>query len=216
MTSPTTPRPGRVLWLAAGGCALLGAVLLTPTLLPDHPAPPPKSTASAAPTTGPAASSAKDPHPAPAVPSGGSPTSPAVPADPQDGAPAVPDVPPLPADQFQGHTDVDEPAADPAAWRPVLTGFAQDFTRAGSGTSDWTARLARWTTPQLAASYADVDEREIPTGQLVEVTASDVGAFSLTFTARYETGLIVGGQAAYGPTTWRVITAEPVQPPAAG
>ena len=229
MTTPNRPRPTGPLWLAAGGCALLGAVLLGPALLPDRPGHRTGSPAAGAlpaanalSASAPAAAGA-EPAPAgpgPQNPDEQSPASPdsspagtATPTEPHDDDPVAPVAPPLPAEQVQGHGDVVAPAADPGQWRPVVTGFAEDFTRAGDGTSDWATRLARWTSPQLAATYSGVDDREIPTGRLLEVTTSDVGTFTLAFTARYDTGLVLHGQAAYGPTSWRVTATEPGQPP---
>lgn len=127
----------------------------------------------------------------------------------EDEDPATPPATPLPAEQFDGHTDAHAPPAAEQQWRPVLTGFATDFTRRGTGTKDWAKRLSRWTTPQLAQAYAAVDPRRVPTGKLVAVDVADVGAYTLSFTARYDSGLTVQGQAALGPDRWQVTTAQP-------
>ena len=95
----------------------------------------------------------------------------------------------------------------------MLTGFAQDFNHPGTGPADWAGRLARWTTPDLAAAYQGVDAAEIPIGALLELTPSDVGTFSLAFTARYDTGLVLRGQAVQGPTSWQITAVEPVDGP---
>lgn len=222
MTGPTTSPHG--LWLAAGACALVGALLIAPTLngpggteqsspspssspavtVPAAPAPPPVRTGPP-PTRDP--SPARTSSPGPGRPSAATIDRPDLHDEPVPSA-----VPPLPADAVHGHTDAQAGPADEQQWRPVLTGFARDFTRADGGTAAWARRLSRWTTPQLAAAYQDVDPREIPTGALVDLEPTDVEAFTLTFTARYDTGLVLRGQAAYGPTSWRVTVVEPAQP----
>ena len=239
MTAASSAQPRTLgLWLAAAGCAVTGVVLLTPGLpgstsatppaAPATAAPPPAAPAPAAPAPAPATSSTPSAEP----PTGtGTPPSastgrrgPAASDQPdtrgqvpapsqeqphQDEAPAAAPTSPLPADQVAGHTDAHAPPADEQQWRPVLTGFATDFTRFGTGTKDWARRLSRWTTPQLAEAYAGVDSRRVPTGALVDVDVADVGAYALSFTARYDSGLVVQGQAALGPDRWQVTSAQP-------
>ncbi len=223
--SSTSARGARGLWRAAGACVAAGAFLVVPTL--NGPGGTEQSSPSPSPAVSVPPSLPPPPRTGPTPTGGPGPTRSSSPSSPRPSAGTVdrPDlhdepvpssVPPLPADAVHGHTDAQADPGDEQQWRPVLIGFARDFTHGGDGTAAWARRLSRWTTPQLAAAYEDVDPREIPTGALVDLQPTDVGAFTLAFTARYDTGLVLHGQAAYGPTSWRVTVVEPVRPTGAG
>lgn len=80
-------------------------------------------------------------------------------ADPAEPAPATRTT--LPAGRWTGSEPTSAASREAAQWRPVLQTFAREFPDISPG---WAQRLARWTTPELAATLTYADPRTAPQG----------------------------------------------------
>lgn len=150
------------------------------------------------------------PSPTPAAAQGPSPSTSPGPPPTRSGPNASPsphrdgrDAPP-PATATPG------PKRHQAPWRRVAEGFARDFAHPSAKLAPWRRRVSRWTTPELADSYATVDPRQIPSDTLESVDKSAAGVSAVDVTAAFTSGLRLLIRLETGPHGWRVTTVEPM------
>lgn len=107
------------------------------------------------------------------------------------------------------HGDGETPMKQVPSWRRVAEGFARDFAHPGPTLAQWRHRVARWTTADLARSYATVDPRQIPSDELDSLHKTAAGVSAIDVTATYTSGLALRIRLETGPDGWKVTTVEP-------
>ena len=177
--------------LAAAGLGLVGALML---LTPDSGQ---RSSAAGEATTT-LAQPAPATSPAAAVPSltgGASPAAP-LPADP--------------APTRSSPASEEEPSYAPGQepWRPVVTGFATDFTQP---TDDWSARVVRWTSDYLADEYAQMTPDHLQAAELRDLEVVAAGEGMVDALAVYDTGFRLIMRAEDSVDGWKITKVEPAE-----
>lgn len=73
-------------------------------------------------------------------------------------------------------------------WRPTVEAFARAWANPEGGKDAWAGRLAPYSTPHLAATFAYTDIRNIPADKLASVSTIDEASGTVSFKAYYEDG----------------------------
>lgn len=188
MTSTGKGRGGALIPAAAAATLGIAGVLML--LMPGTGAPSQPRSAEASPTLAQPASPTSDPAAAPVkadsseVPSSAAPdvgTSAAAGENPPSYAPGQ------------------EP------WRPVVTGFATDFTHPDPS---WSTRVVRWTSGYLTAEYSQLTLDRIPSAALQNIEVVSAGEAVVDVVAIYDTGLRVIIRAEDSAAGWKVTRVE--------
>ncbi|SHN88990.1 hypothetical protein SAMN05660350_04982 [Geodermatophilus obscurus] len=187
MNSAGKDRRRPVLLVTAALLAIVGAVFLIP--------PTTSSSAGASSTT---LAQTPDSASSPPTAADEQPTPVAAP-DPQPGG-AGPQDRRHAGEHGQGHPPGREP------WRPVVTGFATDFTQPGP---DWGTRVTRWTSDYLTAEYRQMDLARIPVAGLLGIEVRVAGEFLIDVVADYDTGLQLVIRAEASAAGWTVTRLQP-------
>lgn len=193
MTSTGKGRRGvRGPTIAAAGLGLIGAlILLTPDSGQRF-----STAGTAAPTLA---------QPAPAAPSSAAAPSPA-PAGP----PAETSQPAVPAPVTSSPASEEEPSYAPGQepWRPVVTGFATDFTQP---TPDWPTRVVRWTSDYLSGEYAQMTPDRVRAAELRDLEVVAAGEGTVDAIAVYDTGFRLVMRAEDSVDGWKITKVEPAE-----
>ena len=192
MTSTDKGRRGvRGPALAAAGLGLVGALmLLTPDSGQRSPAP-----GEAAPTLA---------QPAPAAPPSAAAPSPAPAAPPAETSRSA--GPPPATSSPAGEEPSYAPGQEP--WRPVVTGFATDFTQP---TPDWSVRVVRWTSDYLAGEYTQMRPDRVPAAELCVIEVVAAGEGTVDAVAVYDTGFRLIMRAEDSIDGWKITKVEPTE-----
>lgn len=90
-------------------------------------------------------------------------------------------------------------------WRPVVTGFATDFTHPDPS---WSTRVVRWTSDYLTAEYSQLTPDRVPSAALQSLEVVSAGEAVVDVVAVYNTGLRMIIRAEDSVAGWKVTRVE--------